>query len=85
MIPELDLRSQLLTGFEIATLDLRTQIFGDLGLAIDPPWRATVLVTGLILPVRTIGAVRLAGIFRLSGFIPCSAVVTPYHRYQTLG
>jgi hypothetical protein len=30
VIPELDLRSQLLTGFEIATLDLRTQIFGDL-------------------------------------------------------
>jgi hypothetical protein len=30
VIPELDLRSQLLTGFEIATLYLRAQIFGDL-------------------------------------------------------
>jgi hypothetical protein len=30
VISELDLRSQLLTGFELAAFDLPAQIFGDL-------------------------------------------------------
>jgi hypothetical protein len=73
VLPQLDLGSQLLTGLDLAGLDLLTQVVGDLpvhGIRHRPSSLVPRAPVGLILLIRTAWTICLSRIFGIDKFIP---------------